>query len=256
MLRGITPDGRIILADILGESGGTKGSIYWRYTDGSPPVRLGDGYAFGISPDGQWVTGFDSRATPERHYVLMPTGPGEPVSLQFSLLPKKFGIVLGWLGDDNYLLLGISPKEKWQYYKWNKRSGTAAPASPDEMADSNLFVSPDRQQFVAKDSTAHWATCTIDTAQCRAIPGLSIHDSPVAFRQDSKAVYVTMHHDENKMLMVELVDLATGARMPWKHIMPSIPVDELSNLQITPDGRAYAYNYSYARSDLYLARGL
>jgi hypothetical protein len=52
------------------------------------------------------------------------------------------------------------------------------------------------------------------------------------------------------------VDLATGARTPWKHIMPAIPVDELSNLQITPDGQAYAYNYSYARSDLYLTRGL
>jgi hypothetical protein len=124
------------------------------------------------------------------------------------------------------------------------------------MLDSNLFVAPDRQQFVAKTSDDKWSTCTIDAAQCRPIPGLSIHDWPVAFRQDSKAVYVVMHHDENKMMMVELVDLATGTRTPWKHIMPSIAVDELSNLQVTPDGRAYAYNYSYARSDLYLARGL
>jgi dipeptidyl aminopeptidase/acylaminoacyl peptidase len=256
LLRGITPDGRIILADILGESGGPKGSIYWRYTDGSPPVRLGDGYAFGISPDGKWVTGYDSRDTTERHYVLIPTGPGEPLSLEFVHMPKKFGVVLGWLGDENYLILGISSTGKWQYFQWNKPSGVAKPASSDGMVDSNLFVAPDRQQFVAKTSDDKWATCTVATAQCRPIPGLSVHDWPVAFRQDGKAVYVIMHHDENKMMMVELVDLATGARTPWKHIMPAIPVDELSNLQITPDGRAYAYNYSYARSDLYLTKGL
>ena len=49
-LKGITPDGRMILVNILGESGGAKGSIYWRMTDGAPPVRLGDGAAFAISP--------------------------------------------------------------------------------------------------------------------------------------------------------------------------------------------------------------
>jgi hypothetical protein len=255
MLRGITPDGRIILANISGESGGPKGSIYWRYTDGSPPVRLSDGYAFGISPDGKWVTGFESRETAERKYVLIPTGPGESIPLEFSRLPKKFGAVVGWLGDENYLVMGLS-QVGFQYYRWNRPSGSAQPASLPTMGDSRVFISPDRRQLVAQDDHQVWVSCVIDTAQCRPIPGLSVHDWPVDWRQDNRTIYVAMHHDDNRMLMVEVVDAATGARTPWKHIQPAIAVDELSNLQITPDGRAYAYNYSYSRSDLYLARGL
>ena len=82
MLRDLTPDGRIILVNIVGESGGPKGSIYWRLTDGSPMVRLGDGFSFGISPDGKWVTGYSSRDTARRMFVLMPTGPGDEIPVR------------------------------------------------------------------------------------------------------------------------------------------------------------------------------
>jgi hypothetical protein len=60
----------------------------------------------------------------------------------------------------------------------------------------------------------------------------------------------------NQMLMVSLLDPDTGKRTPWKTIQPSIPVDEVSNVHITPDGRAYAYNFTYVRSQLYVAGGI
>jgi hypothetical protein len=47
-----------------------------------------------------------------------------------------------------------------------------------------------------------------------------------------------------------------GERKLWKEIHPSRPVDDVFNLAITPDGRAYAYNYSQATSVLYLVKGL
>src|SRR5262249_46809283 len=75
--RGISQDGRIVLANIIGEAGGAKGSIYMRKTDGSPAVRLGDGFAFALSPDGHWVSGFTSTDAGARRYVLLPTGAGE-----------------------------------------------------------------------------------------------------------------------------------------------------------------------------------
>ena len=52
----------------------------------------------------------------------------------------------------------------------------------------------------------------------------------------------------------DIGDVATGKRTEWKTIKPVIPVDSVGSLKITPDGRAYAYNYTYTRSDLYLAR--
>jgi len=35
-----------------------------------------------------------------------------------------------------------------------------------------------------------------------------------------------------------------------------VPVDEVGGLQITPDGKAYAYNFTYLRSELYIVDGI
>jgi Tol biopolymer transport system component len=253
-LRGITPDGRIILVNITGESGGAKGSIYWRMTDGSPPVRLNDGAAFGISPDGKWVTGYSSRATTQRRYVLMPTGPGEEFTTDIPQMPKKMGIVLGWLaGEGNYLVGGLSAAGKWQLFAWNRATGAVHPASEEGMEDAIPLVAPDGKQVLMPHPTRGWLVCRADTAACTPIPGLSKHDQLAGWRADSSTVYTTMHHDENRSLMVSLVDTVTGKRSDWKTIHPNVPVDWVGNLAVTPDGRAYAYNYSYGRSDLYLA---
>src|SRR5260370_17638883 len=38
-----------------GEADGIHSAVYLRNSDGSPPVRLGDGEALALSPDGQWA---------------------------------------------------------------------------------------------------------------------------------------------------------------------------------------------------------
>src|SRR5262249_33886068 len=53
--RDISSDGRTLLFTEEGEGGGSEYSVYLRQTDGSPPVRLGDGEADSLSPDGKWV---------------------------------------------------------------------------------------------------------------------------------------------------------------------------------------------------------
>ena len=58
ILEGISDDGTMIAASVTGEAGGQKGSIYTRKLDGSSPVRVGDGHAFVLSPDGKWISGF------------------------------------------------------------------------------------------------------------------------------------------------------------------------------------------------------
>jgi Tol biopolymer transport system component len=255
-LRGLTPDGRIVLMNITGESGGAKGSIYWRMTDGSPPVRLNDGVAFAISPDGKWVTGYSSRDTKQRRYVLMPTGAGEEVTVEFPNLPEKTGIVLGWLaGEGNYLVGGLSQAKKWQLHTWNRPSNSLKPASEDGMEDGLPEIAPDGRHVLMPHSSKGWMVCDAPTATCRQVPGLSVHDQPIGWRSDNRSIYVSMHHDENRALMVSLVDTENGKRTEWKTIHPSIPVDSVHGLKVTPDGRAYAYNYTYGRSDLYLASG-
>jgi hypothetical protein len=35
-----------------------------------------------------------------------------------------------------------------------------------------------------------------------------------------------------------------------------VPVDEVGSLRVTPDGKAYAYNFTYLRSELFVAEGI
>ena len=57
---------------------------------------------------------------------------------------------------------------------------------------------------------------------------------------------------------VDLCDVATGARRPWKVIVPPDPAGVLaiSPILITPDGKSYAYSYRRLLDDLFLVTGL
>lgn len=251
-LTGISEDGRLIVANVLGESGGAKGSVYVRRTDGAPPVRLGDGSAFAISPDGKWVSGFASRDTASKNFILTPTGTGEVQST------AARGIVLGWLGDQKYLLGGEDPgsPNTVRFYAWDARSDQVRPASPTHMPQSFPIVSPDRRSYLTVGPDHTFNIYSVETGEVRPVPGLTEHDLPINWRADGQAIYLSTHHDMNAMIPISVLDLASGKRTAWKMVQPSIPVDELSHIRITPDGRAYAYNYAYVRSQLYVAEGI
>jgi len=259
-LRGISDDGSEILAQAVGESGGAKGSIYLRRTDGSPAVRLGEGVAIALSPDGKWVSGFVTRESGKRQFMLMPTGAGETVEVHVPSFGDQTAIVDGWLNDgQSYLIEG--PKSKgngkgWQYYTWDARSNDVKPASSPEAPDGFPMLSPDRASYVLSCAAGPVCVYPITGEAAKPVPGITEHDIAVGWRVDSQALYVVTHHNDNRMMPISVVEVATGKRTPWKELHPAIPVDGLSNPHITPDGRAYAYNYTYVRSELYVGQGM
>src|SRR5262249_20572904 len=76
-------------------------AIYTRKLDGSPAVRIGDGEAYALSPDGRWAV---TVKLPERHPItLLPTGPGEPRTVDIGNLTCQWA---KWLPDGRRLVLG------------------------------------------------------------------------------------------------------------------------------------------------------
>lgn len=57
--RDLSPDGKSILFNETGEAGGNSNAIYMRRTDGSAAIRLGEGRALALSPDGNSVLAYD-----------------------------------------------------------------------------------------------------------------------------------------------------------------------------------------------------
>ena len=70
----LSKDGSRVLFTELPEGAGEGGSTYLRPTDGSPAVRLGDGVAQALSPDGKWAL---SLLTSPSRLILLPTGAGQ-----------------------------------------------------------------------------------------------------------------------------------------------------------------------------------
>jgi hypothetical protein len=252
-LAGISADGQVIAAAVSGESGGPKGSIYSRKTDGSPPVRLGDGAAWALSPDGKWVSGFSSVDAVTRRYTVLPTGAGEEHEIAIPQL-KGVDIVFGWRPDNETLLVfGCGKTRNYQNYAWNQKSGDLRLIGPEGQGDLLPMASPDTSRILTKGPDGKWWIYPVDGGESFAVKGLSPHDSPVHWRSDNRSIFIVTHHDENRMLPVSILDVESGVKTPWKEIRPSRPVEQVQNLDITPDGRAYAYNFIVKTSDLYIA---
>ena len=257
-LKDISKDGAWIVANVRGAGGGPGGSIYLRATDGSPAVRAGDGEAFAFSPDSKWLSGYTSNDAATRKYVLMPTGAGEQKSIAVPGLDGNAGIIVGWLsGDQHYLVMGALPGKKgWQFFSWDAGQSALRPVSPENMTDMLPLVAPDGRQFLAQGPDHAWYLYASDGSAPRPVTGLTPHDIPVTWRADSRSLYIRTHADTNKTARISIFDLNTGQRTFWKEIRPARPVDEVYNMAITPDGRAYAYNFVQTISDLYLVQGL
>ncbi len=260
-LASISQDGRTLLANVVGASGGPRGSIYLRRTDGSPPVRLGAGKAFGFSPDGKWLTGYTTPDAIHRDFVLLPTGTGEEKNVAVPGLNNQKGIIVGWLpGDQNYLVMGAlagNTKNGWQLFAFDAVKGTLRAVSPQGMSgEGTPRLSPDRRRYYHQGPDGQWHVYSIADGKQGDMRGITAHDVPMGWRADNHSIYVLMHSDNSQMMRVGILDIDTGERKLWKEIHPSRPVDEVSNLCVTPDGRVYAYNYRQASSELYLVKGL
>src|SRR6202790_3797307 len=76
----LSEDGKVLLFIEAGEAGGGDYAVFIRETNGSSAVRLGQGTARALSPDGKWALVLRQSVSPP-DFVLLPTGVGQQRSL-------------------------------------------------------------------------------------------------------------------------------------------------------------------------------
>jgi len=252
---GISDDGQMLVANVTGESGNSKGALYLRKTDGSPPVRIGDGHAYKLSPDGKWISGYVIAEDGSRRFEMLPTGPGEPVEIKPpGLFPAN---VYGWFGQEKYMVIGFLPGKKYQCFAYDSQKNDLRPVCPEGIPDATIyFLSPDHKLFLSPGPGEGWTIYPVDGGSPQPVRGVTPSEMVVGWRADSRSLYIRPGPENSDKIPVSVLDLATGNRTPWKQIHPTQPVLEIHHLNITPDGRAYAYNFVLIQSDLYIAKGL
>ena len=247
----LSSDGRrILFSDGSVVSSGLY-SVCLRNTDGSPVVRLGEGAAIGLSPDGAWALALLLKDPPEIEFL--PTGPGEARTLKNPNIERYSGV--GWMPDSQeFIFAGNEPGRGSRFYVQSTKGGAPRPVTPEGFSVKfGIAVSPDGRRVVAFSQQARaWSLCQIEDAKCSPLPSVREQDRPLAWSMDGKYFYVAR---QEQVPTIWRVDSATGQSQPWKQVAPAAPVGVLQSSvdSITPDGKSFAISYKRSLDQLYLA---
>jgi Tol biopolymer transport system component len=249
----ISEDGDTVVLWEASDPAGPNYSVGIRKTDGSPTVRLGEGYAAGISPDGKWV--ISVLPGDVEHIVLLNTGAGEPRKLNVPEIehytqshdPVFFPDGKRMLANSN--VAAHAPRA----YVVDLETGKARAITPEGVLAS--APSPDGKFVAGTDAEEHLTIYPVEGGQPRVVPGSS-DLTPLRWTGDGSGVYA-VHYGENPMNIYR-VDVATGRKQPIGQITPpSEPgILDSTGVKITPDGRSYVYGYRQILSDLYVVSGV
>ncbi len=251
--RAISSDGKLLLFDETGEGAGERYGVFVRGTDGSPAVRLGDGVAFDLSPDGRWVIAGNLGEVPQ--LAVFPTAAGEARALTHDALEHSYA---QWLPDGKgFVFLGAEPGRPHRLYVQSLDGGAARPVTPEGVGSMSFKVSPDGRALAFEWGTRGVATAAMSGGEPRLTPGTFRGERPVVFTRDGASLLVR-HLEHFDTMVVERVNLATGARSPVRTIRGADPAGmmSVSPLNMTPDERFYVYAYIRDLSDLFVADGL
>jgi eukaryotic-like serine/threonine-protein kinase len=249
----ISKDGRFVVFNEPMEGGGKNGAVYLRAMDRSAAVHLGEGIGYAVSPDGRWV--LSKHLGPSEPYVLLPTGPGQPRSLEHKGVT---GVDWGRFFPDGkrVLFLGRAGSGAWRLYVQNVDGDEPRPISPEGMPTESSSVSPDGGFVAAQGPDGKIAIYPVDGGAPRPLQGALPGESPILWSADGGSLYV--FRAEEAPSQVFRVDIATGRRNLWKTIAPAdrSGLVQIDTVVITPDARSYAYSYERILTDLEVVEGL
>jgi hypothetical protein len=222
-------------------------SVYLRGVDGSPAVRLGDGKALALSPDGRWALALS--ATDPRRLSLLPTGAGEPRELP----PAAMDIVdARWRPGTNQILVsGTEPGKGLGLYILD--IGTREARLFARTVPWIFAPSPDGSRVASWDGI-RMHIYPLDGGEPQAVPGAGSQDRPLQWTTDGRALYVGRFFEN--VYRIDEIDLATGRRRLWRDLHLDSTRSPVWNVRMTPDGEAYAYDVRSSLSTLYLVKGL
>jgi Tol biopolymer transport system component len=243
----LSRDGRTLLFVEMNESGKPP-SLYVRGTDGSPPIRLGEGdQDSALSPDGRWVLAKRSYHD-GYHFELLPTGAGESRPFRVDGLAIDGAL---WFPDGSRLLVsGQAPGHEYRDYVVDLTGKNPRPLTPERVSGSR--ISPDGEWLInATEFPGGTWIYPVAGGEPRRVPG-DAPGLPLQWSADGKSAYLGRRGGVDKL------DLATGRSEPWKEFRPADPTGMIvvQPWLVAPDGKAYVYTYVRVLSDLYIVDGL
>lgn len=248
-LAGLSEDGSRVLFTELPEGAGEGGFTYLRKTDGSLAVRLGEGVAVALSPDGKWAS---SLLASSSRLVLLPTGAGEAKDL--TRPGMAYGSWGDWFPDSRRVVFlaeanGAPPRA----YMQDIEGGEPRALGPEGI--QRPIVSPDGRTVAALAQDGKPFLYPTEGGEPRPLRGLEPGDLWMRWSADGRSIF--FYRNKGFAAQVYRLDLATGRRELLRELTAADPAGvSLPFVCVTPDGKAFAYGYFRNLSELYLIEGL
>jgi eukaryotic-like serine/threonine-protein kinase len=245
----LSGDGRQMLFTETAEAGGASYGVYLRRTDGEAAVRLGEGRALDLSPDGRWALVMPARH-PDR-LLLMPTGPGEQRTLHDPRLAShRWGRFLPH--GESVLFAAVEKGGKLALFEQRIDGSAARRILPDFPATVPTgVISPDGRFVVSRCPEP--CLQPLDGGAPRPLPALQGLEE--GWWGASGRIYARLVR-RPPVSLFEIVP-ETNERREWGVIRPADPVGLIVGGVVgTPDARAWAYWYTRRLSEIYEVTGL
>ena len=249
-LRDISRDGNQVLFEEEGDGGGPNYTVFLRNMDGSPPVRIGEGVAQAISPDGKWVI---TKPAKEGPLSIVPTGAGETRQLTHDSISYDR---VRYLPDGKHLLaVGIEPGHGVRDYLIDVASGESKPITPEGIAGT--AVSADGRRAAVRGPDGKWAVLSVEGGGLQQVPELDGNWRVAGWTPDGTSLYVLASHKVDRAPSLYRVDVASGKMELWKTFGTELGAGVTGAApHFSSDGSAYAYQYFQDLTVAYVVRGL
>jgi Tol biopolymer transport system component len=240
----ISADGSVVLFDETGEGGGPKGTVYLRRVIDGSVLRLGEGRAIALAPDGKMALILDE--SNRGHLNIVPVGEGQ--SRELSGSGVDYHRARFFPDGQRLAVLGSETGHPVRLYIQPLQGGKPQPLSPDVFLRS-IVISPDGTRIAGADESDQLVVVATDGNQPKVF---SAHLYPVGWSADGRSILARDPRQATAPLY--RVDPGTGRATFWKEIGPPSLTGVAGTLRMffTPDERAYAYSYYRDLAQLYI----
>lgn len=249
-IRAISRDGKKIVFEEEGEGGGPNYTVFLRDTDGSPPVKIGEGIGLAISPDNKWVV---TKPAKGGALSLVPTGAGETRQLTHDAV--AYGSVT-YLPDGKHLLAsGIEAGHGARDYLIDLNDGSSKPFTPEGVIGTEL--SPDGRSVAVSGPDGKHGIWPMDGSGFRPIPNFDLKYYVTGWTPDGTSLYAASSQATDPIVKVYRVNVSTGKMEFWKSFGQGAAAGSSAGApDFSADGNAYAYAYQQILSEAYVVKGL
>lgn len=236
----LSPDGRTVLFSDGSAVAGFNYALCLRKTDGSPVVRLGDGNAQALSPDGKWALSIVP--TSPMRLTLYPTGAGEPRVLDNGGIQAYDSAVFSPEGK-RVLACGSESGQPARCYMQDLDGGPPHAVTPP--GTSYALMSPDGSSILVREMDEQFSIYPANGGSPKLVPGAFADDEVVRWSRDGRSLLVNQKGKVPARL--ERLDLTTGKRTFVKELAPPSRAGVVNIRQIAFAADEHSYAYSFDR---------